>query len=819
MAYGQPPPLPPWAAPAPDPSALPANDLGTDPFIAWLHGAERAQPILQPPPESPVPDVAWSGPPPIEFTADEAFMDAPDARAERRAPWGAAGDVDPALTGNQDPTTRKPINPYGPGYVDPDVDPALTGSQDPTVRKPSDPYGPGYIDPDVDPALVGDQDPTIRKPLDPYANGDIVPGRTFGAPVGYAPTPADRAEQDRLVTPLDPYDPAAIAGRVESSADAYAKATPEERARIDAREAAMFETRRQTEEMKALEADRQALEANIKARAAAKAKTDAEMAAIAADTKAMSDASPFESWWSDRSTGQKIANGIAAIFGGLLAPAGGRNSAIDLMLKVADDDAAAKWKKLAARRENVGDMQAAAQNDFIEAEKIRLVGREQVARQIQAQLATLDPEGSQAIALGKTLAGLQEQRMQAWAALGEKMQARNDAEAAQALEVAKHELEVAKAEDTSKLAWARFKRAGQGTGGTGLFSKNARYAPAVWAQIIPGLDPAKLPDIKLTHDELIKIVEAQGKFGQQGVDAARGKGIELENTVKAGGLRIYDPRDSSRVIGNAKDEKAAQVVNDVLPASVQATETIDRIIRIANESGGNSDTIKNKEWQAITADKAYLDNLIRVAEKMGALDAGSQDLIGKMRGGVDPNSFLRDAGPGLRRLRANIVNRAQKTLNSAGLNGSAYAFPDMSDPPKAPIDEEGARLSSRRRPADALRDAGRQIAGSINPDDYSGLTDDNRAALRTLQADMGRADQEVAQRAAAQLAEAAVGGASNPAAVSAAAYTLWTARKAGNAAAEGAFQKFSRTERASILAHLPEEEARAAFAELFPGGR
>ena len=72
MAYGQPPPLPPWAAPAPDPSALPANDLGADPFLAWLHGAERAQPILPPPPESPVPDVAWSGPPPIEFTPDEA---------------------------------------------------------------------------------------------------------------------------------------------------------------------------------------------------------------------------------------------------------------------------------------------------------------------------------------------------------------------------------------------------------------------------------------------------------------------------------------------------------------------------------------------------------------------------------------------------------------------------------------------------------------------------------------------------------------------------------------------------------------------------
>jgi len=796
MAYGQPPPLPPWAdAPAPT-FALPPNDLGADSY-PWRPPAPET-PILPPPPESPVPDVAWGGPQlpwdaadieiqqpavPIEFTPDEAAADGPDARAQRIAPWDAN-------LIQIEPSTPVPVDPYPVKLGMPRVSAA----------------GP---------------DP---EPIDPYAGpppppGEIVPGRALAGPIGYAQSPADRAEQDRLVTPLDPYDPIAIAGRVESSADAYAKATPEERAKIDAREAALFETTRQNEEMAALEADRKAMEDNIAARKAAKAKTDADMAAIAADTAAMADSSPFEAWWSDRSAGQKIANGIAAIFGGLLAPAGGRNSAIDMMMKVADDDAAAKWKKLAARRELVGDAQANAQNDFIEAEKIRLASREQVARQIQARMGALDPEGTQAIALGKALVGIQQDNAKAWAALGEKVQTRNDKDAAQALEVAKYELDAAKADDASRLAWAKFKRAGQGTGGTGLFNKNARYSPTEWAQIVPGLDPSKLPNIKLTHDELIKIVETQGKFGQQGVDAARGKGIEQDNAIKAGGLRIYDPRDASRVIGNAKDEKAAQVVNDVLPASVQATETIDRIIRIAKASGGNSDTIKNKEWQAITADKAYLDNLIRVAEKMGALDAGSQDLIGKMRGGVDPNSFLRDAAPGLRRLRANIVSRAQKTLNSAGIDGASYGFPDMSDPPKAPIDEDGGRLSARRRPAEALRAGGRQIAGSINPDDYSGLTDDNRAALRTLQADMGRADPEVASRAAAQLAEAAAGGASNPAAATAAAYTIWMARKAGNAAAEDAFQKFGTRERAAILAHLPEEEARAAFADLFPGAR
>ena len=74
------------------------------------------------------------------------------------------------------------------------------------------------------------------------------------------------------------------------------------------------------------------------------------------------------------------------------------------------------------------------------------------------------------------------------AGFGEKMQARNDAEAAQALEVAKYELDAAKAEDASKLAWARFKRAGQGSGKpSGVCGDKAVYTVAQWQVIDPKL--------------------------------------------------------------------------------------------------------------------------------------------------------------------------------------------------------------------------------------------------------------------------------------------------------------------------------------------
>ncbi|MBP9863555.1 MAG: hypothetical protein KBD62_36750, partial [Kofleriaceae bacterium] len=702
---------------------------------------------------------------------------------------------------------------------------------------------PGYIDPDVDPALTGDQDPTIRKPLDPYANGDIVPGRTFGAPVGYAPTPADRAEQDRLVTPLDPYDPTAIAGRVESSADAYAKATPEDRARIDAREAAMFETRRQTEEMKALEADRQALEANIRARAAAKAKTDAEMAAIAADTKAMSDASPFESWWSDRSTGQKIANGIAAIFGGLLAPAGGRNSAIDLMLKVADDDAAAKWKKLAARRENVGDMQAAAQSDFIEAEKIRLVGREQVARQIQAQLATLNPEGSQAIALGKTLAGLQDQRMQAWAALGEKMQARNDAEAAQALEVAKYELDAAKAEDASKLAWARYRRAGQGSSKpSGVFGDKTVYTVAQWQQIDPKLAGALGhidPSTKLTGKDVKDLLEITGKSGQQSIDSARQSSVEQatqqgkeqferEREITFDGKPLYAYDASGKVILDAFGQ----------PQRITA-QTPDEGKEIRLQIANSARALELLyEAKAIRSRASAGDTALPWKKANQRLEAIGAEVIKKMKAGTQGMSSDSDmdkiaAGAGVKNLKSIIGQDAAidegiriitDTLNSDvrqrfGYKGPPLTVPNPHAGDKPARDDRIERINERApQPGFFSRDTWDPTRAFK---DHDGVSARNRAGLNEAVAAIERGDAD-APKVAVALADAAISGretgwgsdASNPVKQAAAA-ELWRLRNAGNPAAVQAVDGLDRGRRAALISHLPAKEAKAAFAELF----
>ena len=698
MAYGQPDAQsPPWApaigAPTPTPAATDA------PFLAWLDRASRASPdtrpveastpILPPPPESPVPDVAFA--PPESPVPDVAWGGPP-------LPWDAADieiETPPAVklgmprisSAGPDPG---PLDPYAdPALIESDVDPALTGNQDPTTRKPINPYGPGYVDPDVDPALVGDQDPTIRKPLDPYANGDIIPGRTFGAPVGYAPTPADRSEQDRLVTPLDPYDPGAIDARRNAMADAYANADPEERLRMQAREQALQASQRQIMELDASERDRQALEEAVAIRKAARAKADAETADLAASAKAMADASPIESWWADRSTGAKIANVVAAVFGGLMSSkTGGRNSAIDTMMQVADADAAQKWKKLQARREMNADARRAAEEDFLGAERVRLASREQMRRTIEAKLAGLDPEGTQAIQLGEAIAASRAADAAALAAWRDKAETRASEDAKQALEVAKYQLEVDKANDASNLAWKKFQRAGQGgVKSDGLLGDKAVHTVGQWLALAgnPKLDiPAEWLTQEMTGKDFKTLLDIHNKGGNLGESGARAASVEQSTGIAKSAITINDPLTGD-ALGEIPDEKRRVDATEKLKATAQATQVIDSIIRLARESGGNLDIAKNPEWQKIVSNTAVLDQLNRAGFNMGALDAGAMVAMKQIRGGVNPNSFIYDATPGLLNLRRQLVTGTNLALKAGGIT-RPWTPPNASNPSRAPAD-------------------------------------------------------------------------------------------------------------------------------------
>lgn len=784
---GQPPP---WLSdPAPAGTDTPAEQE-PDPFLAWA--ASQAAPA------SPVPDVAWA-PPNYDFTEAEANPPNFDFTVDEANP--APPNFDFSV---EEANPPQPIDPY----------PYKIGRPRPT-RDPLDPYAtpdPAGPDASVSPA----PDVAFAAP-----EGKAAPSAPLRTLLATAPTndQLDQAATDRemgaserLVDNTAPTPDEADAQAQEDLAQLYRR-DPEAAVRAANDRVMAEETMRATARRKAADDEAMNLENAIKAREQARAKAAASRAQLEQEAQAMAESSPFEAHWASRSTLGKLGGIINGIVGGLMMPStGGRNSGIDFMLKLADDDAQQKWKSIAARRELAGDAMASAEDDFRMQETIRAANRRSIMGALEAQLANLDPKGSAALRIGESLAALDAADRRA----KDEMQAADEKRAESMIkleqEQQKIDLDRAKAEDASKLAWAKFRRAGTGSAKpVGLFDDKMKLPREAWGQIVPGLDITRLPaGVPLSHSDVSKVLGLQGELGRQAADANRGARVGQEIDLTKGKLRVIDPRDPSKTLGEAKDEKAAETVAEVLGPSVQATETIDRLIRIAESSGGNSDILKNPDWQMITGDKAYLDNLIRVSERMGALDAGSQDLIGKMRGGVDPNSFVRNAAPGLKRLRDNIERKAKLTMNAAGIDGNGYKFPSLSAPEAAPKNETASRLMARpkRVAAQLYANAGALSRGEVDPGFDRAALDEAIAGMET-----GRED---AEALAAGVAEAAANS-PNPSARVSSARALWRLRAAGNPAAVQQFNKLSRDRQAAILRELPQEDRDALLLEIATG--
>ncbi len=764
-------------------------------------------------------DAAPDGGDPDPFlTAARQWPPLESGPADFAMPWSAeplGGQPAPDLAGiAQEAAATAPAHVPGdavPDAADIEIDP--TGGAEPIdpypvqIGRPRD-WMPRETDP-PSPVLDAYEDPAEAAPTG---------AGMFGRFVEPFATSNDLDAMDDTETFVDTDAPDETEAEANESYAQMLANDPERlmRARLDRDEMMAAEQRRIV--LKQAKEEGDALELDLAAHKAAREKAQADRAEIEQEARALTESSPFARYWSDASVAGKIGGAILAIFGGLMMPkTGGRNSGIDYMMQLADADTANKWKGIQARREATGEAMADADADFKMQQALRVAGREQVYRTMEAELAGMDPAGTMAIDLATEIVNGRAQLQQSLAADMATQEKRYLERYKVDQEDRKIELDANKAQDASDLAWAKFKRQGQGTGGGGgLFGKNTRFTPEQWAALVPGVDVSKLPaGIPLSHDEVDKILGLQGKVNQQGVDAARGTGITQENAERDAKATIIDPRRPGVVVGVVKDPKLAETIKQSLPATIEATETLDEMLRIMDVEGGASDLVKNANWQKLTGDEAYLGNVVRVAKRMGAYDAGVAKLVEDLRGGVNTKSFVRDAAPGLRNLRAKLVRSSELELGAAGLE--PYKFPDNSKLPAAKVDKDAARLTRPAGIVDTGKAALRRAQGSILPEDYDGLTDDNRAALVTQRADMERdGDPDRALKAAATIADNAAK-ATNPAARTASAYALWRARKAGNAAARAAFDALDPGTRAAALSALPREEAIQAFAEIFPG--
>ena len=696
-----------------------------------------------PPPEAPPPTLP---PPPAGYDAFAASVDRATQPFGRGVVPDLAAASDAAGAVVRDPATgeaRLGVNP-----ADITIEPNMVGDvnlADITLESEDQANNGGvlYADPANHAAVQADALAQLNAAHPPQAAAGLAlrtsppPGAEFATPTLPAPSStiddiqieqpdyalendlARLAKSETFAPDRDPTPEGRAAEQAFERAMASDKRIREDAARLNAMDpferAAEMERRKRAQEVErqrleldAMEKDNAERAANIKRREMATLRAQADMNDVRQRAAAMSDRSPFESWWSDRSTPQKFAGFIAAIASGL-GNLNGPNSALNMFVQTAEADAAQKWKKLETQRGLAQDALAAAGDDFKEREAIRLASLQQMQRGIEAQLAQLDPEGTAAMRLSEVQQGIAARIQQAQDAAAKEAFDRADKMIARDQEQQKIDLDIRKQNEVERAARARERRAAMGARKpTGLFDDKAVYTVAQWLTATPELKSVLgnlPPGMQLSGKDVKDRLEIASKAGNVNESNVRGESVgaksDREKLAFEGETTLADPLTGAP-LGRIFDPNRKKFLDETLPSIAQAQQTIDRISRIIDESGGNSDVLQGPEWQAITADGGELDNLVRVGEKMGTLDAGSAEMIKKMRGGVDLNSFIKDARPGLKRLRANLADKANLLIKNARIvddDGKLvtvrWSVPNLSRPSRAPVDPDVDALSSR----------------------------------------------------------------------------------------------------------------------------
>jgi len=849
----------PWdPAPAPvAPGSLAPFDQGAPPSVQggdssippWEHrpvpdlaGATQAGADIAAQAQATQPEMLPSEPVPGEIEVTPAESDANQLKFNpSAAPQpDSVGLVDPYPVGGRPAPAPQPdsiglIDPYPPGYAyneQPGEPVDVAGypeEPDPSAMPghPIDPYGAPPFDiagkfRDFMVSRGAVADPTMgAQPLDPYAG------------------PADPNDPKALAqrAPLDPYDPGAIDGRREVMAKAYADATPEERAAMDAREAALYATKRQTMEMQQAEADRKAVEDNARIAKQAREKAARDMAQLQADAQGMADSSPFESWWADKSTAGKMGGVVSAMFSGLMNPHG-PNGAIDMMMKLADDGAAQKWKKIEARRQLLGEQRAANADDAAEREKIRLASREQAIRMIEAQMNGLDPEGTQALALGHTIAGLRAQDAQALQAY------QADREKA-AIAQGKVEVDAYNAESQRIQAEAQMLNAqsldrqrggrsgggggaGGGPGGTsgtgaGAWGDKAIQTGAAWAEHFRWpKDWEQPPAEKMNGKEARAWFDQQKSNAQADVNITRDKGLvaaqireakkfNVDNRLTFNGKPLYVYGDDGKV---SVDPVTGEPEILIVP-SASREEMQKKLANAAQVLAwiGEAQSIRDG---ASTVDLANPKSA--VSQRLDQLAVSSQlamkDGTQGMSSDADGTNLAKAAGvanlrsvfsvdASLEAARRSLINKVNNDLR----NQFSYTGPPLlteepvnKKPPRR--ENEFAAVLSARVKSDAAHGNGHMEDSPMGPKWVPDMTGAQKAKLAQAEAALDVPNHPDAQEAAAGLATAATKGQFS-AASEAAAQLLWSRRQKGNPAAIAAYNALSKGDRATLIANLP----------------
>lgn len=831
-----------------------------------------------PPPEAPPPTLP---PPPAGYDAFAASVDRATQPFGRGAVPDLAAASDAAGAAVRDPATGEAR--LGANPADITIEPNMVGDvnlADITLESEDQANNGGvlYADPANHAAVQADALAQLNAAHPPQAAAGLAlrtsppPGAEFATPTLPAPSStiddiqieqpdyalendlARLAKSETFAPDRDPTPEGRAAEQAFERAMASDKRIREDAARLNAMDpferAAEMERRKRAQEVErqrleldAMEKDNAERAANIKRREMATLRAQADMNDVRQRAAAMSDRSPFESWWSDRSTPQKFVGFIAAIASGI-GNLNGPNSALNMFVQTAEADAARKWKKLETQRGLAQDALAAAGDDFKEREAIRLASLQQMQRGIEAQLAQLDPEGTAAMRLSEIQQGIAARIQQAQDAAAKEAFDRADKMIARDQEQQKIDDARAKwqAEENRRNRAAASVRSSSGWGDKDV------HGGAEWAD---HLDPQgkfklreALGDKQLSGKDVKFILDQQKGLQQASVEETRQTSVEQQTvqgkkqfdvdhrlTFDGKPLYVYDDNGNIVIDPVTKEPQVLVVASGDRQAMQKKLANAVTVMHLLDEAkairaGASAVDLANPKSKVSQQLDTIATN-VQLAMKDGtqgmSSDADGRNLaasagVSDLRSMFNQDAAI-DAG---RRILTNKVNN--DLHNEFAYNGPPIIIPNSHAGAPPHKDENVARASARYKPDRGSLippniDARYRIdAGEASDEDYAKAASSSaRAGIDEMAAAVARGDADASDQAT-NLIDVATDG-SDAAGRGLAALEFWKLYKAGNPAAVAVYGSLDRGKQAAVIASLPPRHGAAAVDDLIGRAR
>lgn len=425
-------------------------------------------------------------------------------------------------------------------------------------------------------------------------------------------------------------------------------------------------------------------------------------------------------WWSSRDTGQKVAGFMSAIIGGLLAPHhGGRNDAIDFIMKQIDQDIQSqvgdlqnRRGALAERRGIVAQAMETSRDLYRAKETARMAALEQIDKELGAEAQKFNPEGTVAMSIELARRQVRAER------------AAQQSKTRQQLFENTHKMLEYQEKHRSNVADEKNARRQVGLGYAGLKQQAAEF------------------DFKRKLET--------GKFNLD-VDKAmferEKERLKLEAQRRGDPLAVLSPekyfnqvaptllnKDGSHFV--YKSEKQAHEGMKMEGAVREVVALIDDITELRHRVGSETTLVNSKEYQDMASRGNKLWLKLKNTEGLGVLAGPDMDILSAMTG--DPNQFRDQLGK--------LISLRETTLRGYNNELAPQGYSGNFDIPKP----EERREAATNRFGDAVLHVGSDDPNAVleGLDVLPNLLEDNTSLINTPEATDALTKAEATLRAA-----------------------------------------------------------------------